>query len=74
MCATSNDSIGNRCAGIYTLGSVKFKVIYRVIENEVKSKGKFVPVLNKSSTTQLRGHMGKWRYSFTILDLGTRWR
>jgi hypothetical protein len=36
-------------------------------------KGKVVPVLNELSTTQWR-RMGKWRYSSTILDLGTRWR
>jgi hypothetical protein len=27
---------------------------------------------NELSTTQLR-RMGEWRYSFTILDLGTKW-
>jgi hypothetical protein len=34
---------------------------------------KFVPLLNYLSTTPCR-HMGEWRYSSTILDLGTRWR
>jgi hypothetical protein len=37
-----------------------------------KGKGKDVPVLNPLSTTPWR--MGELRYSFTILDLGSRWR
>jgi hypothetical protein len=36
-------------------------------------KGKVVPVLNWLSTVPWR-HMGEWRYSSTILDLGVRWR
>jgi hypothetical protein len=36
-------------------------------------KGKFVSVLNELSTTPWR-RMEEWRYSSTILDLGTRWK
>jgi hypothetical protein len=36
-------------------------------------KGKFVPVLNQSSTTPRRC-MGDWKYSSTILGLEIRWR
>jgi hypothetical protein len=35
-------------------------------------KGKAVPLLNELSNTLWR-HRGEWRYSSTILDLGTRW-
>jgi hypothetical protein len=35
-------------------------------------KGKVVHLLNYSSTMPWR-HMGEWRYSSTIFDLGTRW-
>jgi hypothetical protein len=37
------------------------------------SKSKVFLVLNLAST-MLRRRMGKWRYSFTIINLGTRWR
>jgi hypothetical protein len=35
--------------------------------------GKFVPALNELSSVPWR-RMGTWRYSSTILELGTRWR
>jgi hypothetical protein len=38
-----------------------------------EGKGKVAPVLNYLSTMPWR-HMGEWRYSSTILDLGTRWK
>jgi hypothetical protein len=40
---------------------------------ELLKKGKVVPVLNYLSTMPWR-HMGKWRYSSTIPNFGTRWR
>jgi hypothetical protein len=42
-------------------------------KNGVKGKGKGVPLLNKLSTMPRRD-MEEWRYSFTILELGTRWK
>jgi hypothetical protein len=41
-----------------------------IVEEEKVKKGKFFPVLNYLSTLPWR-YMGKWRYSSTILDLGT---
>jgi hypothetical protein len=38
-----------------------------------KVKVKIVPVLNQLNSVPWK-RMGGWRYSFTILDLGTRWR
>jgi hypothetical protein len=40
---------------------------------KVKPKGNIVPLLNWLSTTSWR-RKGEWRYSATILDLGTRFR
>jgi hypothetical protein len=37
------------------------------------SKGNVAPVLNYLSTVSWK-HMREWRYSFTIHDLGTKWR
>jgi hypothetical protein len=36
-------------------------------------KGKVVPVLNQLSSLQSR-RMGEWRFSYNILDIGTRRR
>jgi hypothetical protein len=36
-----------------------------------RGKGKFIPVLVKRYAMR---RMGKWRYIFNFLDLGTRWR
>jgi hypothetical protein len=40
---------------------------------ELKGKNGKVPVSNYLSTTPWR-RMAEWRYSSTVLDLGTRWR
>jgi hypothetical protein len=42
-------------------------------ERQFKGNGKVVPVLNYFSTKPWR-HKREWRYSYTILDLVTRWR
>jgi hypothetical protein len=50
-------------------GGVKWS--YMIITG--KGKSKVDPVLNELNIMPWK-HMGGWRYSFTILDLGTRWR
>jgi hypothetical protein len=37
--------------------------------NKQARKGKFVPVFNQALL-----HEGVWNYSFTVLDLDTKWR
>jgi hypothetical protein len=52
----------------YLDGYFAFYLVYKR-----KVKRKVVPVLNSLSAMPWR-HSGEWRYSSTILDLGTRWR
>jgi hypothetical protein len=50
--------------------SLCLNITYEGIWN---SKGNVIPGLNSLSIMPW-GHMGDWRYSSTILNLGTRWR
>jgi hypothetical protein len=59
ICCPTEIKSRNMIVGRYTLVQVK--------------KGKVVSVLTKLSTTPRR-RVEEWRYSYTILDLGTRWR
>jgi hypothetical protein len=53
----------------------RFKCLSHKIPIKTKQKicGKVVSVLNQLSTMPWR-HIGEWRYSSTIPELGTRWR
>jgi hypothetical protein len=50
--------------------SKRYYILYRARESE---NVKTVSAFNLLRTTSLR-FMGEWRYSTTILELGTRWK